>query len=306
MDIPQIAPEDLTPKDKLYLALLRFFSRLPLGFLQRFGGFLGWIASLLHNAQSYRVVRKNLELCFPEKDILWHEQTARENLVTTGKVMFEFAKTWGMPTAYSISQIRQVHNERVFFDAINSGRGCIAIIPHFGSWEFMNAWVNQHTAPTIMYKPGKDKGVDTFVLEARGRLRATMVTADERGVKGTLKALKKGGFCAILPDHVPQDNGGLYAPFFGISTWTGVIVPRLIERTGCAVIVMSCLRRADGNGFEVFFDEPDPEIYSSDLQTSATAMNRSIETLIRRAPAEYQWSYKRFKKNEALPDPYQR
>jgi KDO2-lipid IV(A) lauroyltransferase len=306
MTLPETAPLELNRRDRIYLALLRLFSRLPLPLLQRLGFVIGWLVSHMRGTSAYRVVKRNMELCFPEQSPEWHERMTRQNLVDTAPAAFEFAKTWGMPPAYSIRQIKTVHGEEVFFEAINSGRGTIAIIPHFGSWEFMNAWTNQHAHTTIMYKPGKDRGVDTFVLEARSRLDATLVPADERGVKHLLKALKRGGFSAILPDHVPTDNGGIYAPFFGISTWTAVIVSRLIERTGCAVIVMSCLRRPDGKGFDMWFDRPDPEIFSSDLLTSATAMNRSIETLIRRAPTQYHWFYKRFKKSETLADPYRR
>lgn len=304
MSNPEIKYEDLTRKDKVYLGLLRLCSRLPLGFLQGVGKLVGLMASKMPNSKPFLVVKRNLELCFPEKsaeDIL---RLTRANLMATAPSAFEFAKTWGMPTNYSLSQIKKVHNEALFLEAINSGRGTLAIIPHFGSWEFMNAWTNSHTSTTLMYKPGKDKGVDLFVLEARGRLNADMVPADERGVKASLKALKKGSFCGILPDHVPHDNGGIFAPFFGISTWTGVLVPRLVQRTQCATIMMSCIRRPNADGYEIFIDPVDPEIYSDDLLTSTTAMNRTIETLLRRSPEHYHWFYKRFKKNETLPHAY--
>lgn len=304
---PPPPADELSGRDRLYLRLLHFFSRLPLGFLQRLGALLGTVAlAVAGRSKTANVIRRNLELCFPEQTPEWRERVLRANVVSTLQTALEFAKTWGMPTDYSVGQIRKVHNEQVLRDALAAGRGTIGIVPHFGTWEFMNAWLNQYTSPIIMYKPGKEKGVDTFVRDARGRLNATMVTADERGVKAVFKGLKQNGFTAILPDHVPHENGGIHVPFFGISTWTGVMVPRLIGRTGCKAILMACVRRPGGDGFEVFLEEPDPEIYSEDLATSTAAMNRSIEKLIRRDPAQYQWSYKRFRNNETLPDPYRR
>lgn len=306
-DLSVLPPQELSGKDKLILRVMRFFSRLPLGFLQHFGALLGLIAVTLgRNGNTANVVRCNLELCFPEKSPEWREQVLRANIVSTVQTALEFAKTWGMPTDYSVAQIKQVHGEDIFHKALAAGRGTIGIIPHFGSWEFMNAWVNQYAAPIIMYKPGKDKGVDAFVRDARGRLNATMVPTDERGVKAIFKGIKQNGFCAVLPDHVPHENGGIFSPFFGISTWTGVMVPKLIGRTGCSVIMMACTRRPDGDGFEIFFSEPDPEIYSEDLATSTAAMNRSIESVIRTNPAQYQWTYKRFRKNETLQQAYAR
>ncbi|MEZ5504873.1 MAG: hypothetical protein R3F38_02350 [Gammaproteobacteria bacterium] len=46
-------------------------------------------------------------------------------------------------------------------------------------------------------------------------------------------------------------------------------------------------------------------IYDADESVSAAAMNRTIEALIRMAPEQYQWEYKRFNKrpdkNERRP-----
>lgn len=294
----------MTRKDRLFLALLRFFSRRSLGFLQGFGRVAGWLAMHVVGNSRRHTVRRNLELCFPEKSPEWVEETTARCLVSMTQAIAEFTKSWGEPPAWSRDQIRAVHNEQVFHDALAAGHGTIGIVPHYGSWEFMNAWINQHTAPVMMYKPAKQKGVDAFVRDARSRLNGTAVPTDDSGVRALFRALKQNGFTAILPDHVPHEHGGIYAPFFGISTWTGVMVPKLVSRTKCRVIMMSCLRRPDADGFEIFFDEPDPDIYSDDLATATAAMNRSIETVIRRDPAHYQWSYKRFRNNETLPDPY--
>lgn len=294
----------LRPKDYVYLGLLRLFSSLPLGFLQSLGGALGWLVAQSRQNRALRVVRRNLELAFPDKSDKWREDTVTQNIVHTGKVMMEFAKTWGMPPEYSLQLIRQVHNEHLFHEAIHEGHGTIAIVPHFGSWEVMNAWLSLHVAPVIMYKPGKDPGVDRFVLEARGRLKATMVSTDESGVKAIFKALKRNGFTAVLPDHVPETSGGIMAPFFGINTLTGTMVPKLIHRTGARAVMMYCMR-VEG-GFDIHFEAPDPDIYNENLGMATAAMNRSVESVIAADPVQYQWSYKRFKRNESLPDPYRK
>jgi KDO2-lipid IV(A) lauroyltransferase len=44
---------------------------------------------------------------------------------------------------------------------------------------------------------------------------------------------------------------------------------------------------------------------AADLLTSASAVNKSVENLIRRNPAQYQWIYKRFKNCETLKNVYQ-
>ena len=83
-------------------------------------------------------------------------------------------------------------------DAIAEGQGTVAIVPHFGTWEVMNAWLSLHVAPVIMYKPGKDPGVDQFVRQARGRLKANMVSTAGFVVDSTVQdyaeRLVGGGF----------------------------------------------------------------------------------------------------------------
>ncbi|MEL0029041.1 MAG: lysophospholipid acyltransferase family protein [Perlucidibaca sp.] len=297
---------NLAFKDRLSIALLRLFSRLPLPLLQRLGAWIGALASRMRDASHYRTVHRNIELCFPERDNRWHDTMTRAALISTGMTAMEFAKTWHMPPEYSIALIREAHGADFFHAALAEGKGVIGIIPHWGSWEFMNAWVNQYTAPIIMYKPGKQPGVNAMVTEARSRLRATTVPTDESGVRATFKELRRGGFTAILPDHIPGENGGVFAPFFGIPTWTGVIVPKLAARTGCRTVIMGCLRRQDGQGFDLHFLPGDPDIGHEDPAVAATAMNRAMEELIRIAPEQYQWTYKRFKRNLDLADPYQR
>lgn len=299
---PQVT--QLKFKDRLSIALIRFFGGMSLARLQAIGAWVGALVARFSNNGTYRTVHRNLQLCFPDRDAAWHAETARASLISTGMTAMEFAKTWCMPPEYSIARIRTVHGGGVFHEALAAGKGVIAIVPHWGTWEFMNAWVNQYAEPVIMYKPGKQPGVDAMVAEARGRLRATVVPTDESGVRAVFKELKKGGFTAILPDHIPGDNGGVHAPFFGISTWTGVIVPKLASRTGCAVIVMGCVRAGDGFDLHVF--PADPDVGDADIGIAATAMNRAMEQLILQAPEQYQWTYKRFKHNETLPDPYRR
>jgi KDO2-lipid IV(A) lauroyltransferase len=85
------------------------------------------------------------------------------------------------------------------------------------------------------------------------------------------------------------------SPFFGRQTLTTTLVSRLAQKTQCGVVQLACLRRADGDGFDIHFDMLPDEIRSPDLQVSVDCMNRAVEALIRRDPVQYQWAYKRFK-----------
>ncbi|PTQ90359.1 lysophospholipid acyltransferase family protein [Agitococcus lubricus] len=294
----------LNQKQHFLLSVLYFFSRRSLAFLQGLGLMLGTIAAWFPQGPAW-VIRRNLKLCFPEQSERWINQVTRQNLIHTAQTGLEFTKTWGMPADYSIAQMKEFENIELFLEAIKSPKGCLVIVPHYGNWEFMNPWVSQQSQPVIMYKPSKNPIMDKFVWEARSRLQASLVPTDEKGVKSILKTLKSGGVSILLPDHVPHDNGGIFAPFFGISVWSGILSSRLIQKTQCAVVMLSCTRLAHSAGFKIVADKVDPEVYSTDLQLSVNALNRSVEQLIRRDPSQYQWTYKRFKKCETLKNVYQ-
>lgn len=303
-DIQSTTTQQLSSKDSFLLSVLGFFSRLSLSFLQWLGLIIGSIAAWFPHGPAW-VIRRNLKLCFPEQNERWINDITKLNLIYTAQTALEFTKTWGMSPEYSISQMLEIENESLFMEAIKSPKGCFILVPHHGNWEFMNAWVSQHAHPVIMYKPSKNKAMDRFVRQARGRLNTKLVPTDESGVKAVFKTLKSGGVSIILPDHTPHDNGGMFAPFFGTSVWTGMLASKLIQKTQCEVILLSCLHHPSGKGFKITVDKVEPEVYSKDLLTSVSAVNKSVENLIRRNPAQYQWVYKRFKKCEHLKNVYQ-
>ena len=73
------SPADtLSRRDRFFLRLLHLFSRLPLGFLQRMGAVLGVIAlTVAGKSKTAHVIRRNLEIAFPEQTPEWREQVMR-------------------------------------------------------------------------------------------------------------------------------------------------------------------------------------------------------------------------------------
>jgi len=123
-----------------------------------------------------------------------------------------------------------------------------------------------------------------------------MVPADRRGLTRLFKALNDGATVVILPDQVPAS--GSYVPFLGQQALTDELGARLLQRTGARALGIFILRNAEGL-FDVVIREPDADIYSADMFTAMTSMNKLIESGIDLAPAQYQWEYKRFKARPA-------
>ena len=132
-----------------------------------------------------------------------------------------------------------------------------------------------------MYKPVKGDIINDFVLQGRSRLNATLVPTDGSGVKAIFKTLKQGGFSIILPDHVPDPSGGVVVPFFGIETLTSTLASKLASKTKCALVGLSCIRRDDGRGFDIYcYKLDDPALYDRDAKTAAHALNLAMQHMI--------------------------
>lgn len=304
---PPNSPPKAQPNQPMSLAvhLLSFISRLPLGVLQQFARLLAALFWLFPEQGMLKVIRRNLIIVYPELPEAELRRVSKQALRNQLTSFIEFLYGWGNPPSDCLARAGHITGEDLLKQALADPKGCVAIVPHYGSWELMNAWLNQYATPMVMYKPSNHLELDQFVLRARSRLNQTMVPTDDRGVRMIFRALKTGGFTIILPDHTPKDSGGVDADFLGLPTLTTTLASKLIQKTGCRVVMLSCVRDASGQKFDYTIDAVDDAVHSKDLVESVTAINQAVATLIQRAPEHYHWAYKRFKAVKGLEDIYQ-
>lgn len=278
----------------MYL-FLKIFSKLPLAAIQSIAKLIGMLLFAIKSS-AREVTEINLSTAYPDLTQQQREFLTKESLKNQCMTYAESIKIWGSAPEFALQQIKQIHHEALFIEALKNPNGTLAVVTHFGAWELLNAWLNQYTQPLIMYKPSKYKDLDRFMLEARQRLNATLVPTDETGVRAIFKHLKQGGFTVILPDHVPKKSGGIYSYFYGQNALSSTLVSKLAAKTQCSVVGLSCLRRADLSGFEIQVTALSEDIKSKDLQLSVDTLNKEMERMINVAPEQYLWGYKRFRK----------
>ncbi|HAR75019.1 MAG TPA: lipid A biosynthesis acyltransferase, partial [Psychrobacter sp.] len=168
------------------------FKFVPLSVLQMLARFVAWIILRMPSASIMRTVKINMALIAPTLSHLQKQALTKEIIYHQCLTSIESIKSWAMPPDWSIAQIRDVHNKDILLDGLASPNGMLAIVPHLGTWEMMNAWLNQFGSPTIMYKPVKSMMTNDFILQGRARLNATLVPTDGSGVKAIFKTLKQG------------------------------------------------------------------------------------------------------------------
>tara|TARA_R110002051_G_scaffold90578_1_gene159588 strand:- start:147 stop:1079 length:933 start_codon:yes stop_codon:yes gene_type:complete len=281
------------------------FKFVPLSVLQMLARFVAWIILRMPSASIMRTVKINMALIAPTLSDLQKQALTKEIIYHQCLTSIESIKSWAMPPDWSIAQIRDVHNKDILLDGLASPNGMLAIVPHLGTWEMMNAWLNQFGSPTIMYKPVKSMMTNDFILQGRARLNATLVPTDGSGVKAIFKTLKQGGFSIVLPDHVPDPSGGVIVPFFGIETLTSTLASKLASKTKCALVGLSCIRRDDGRGFDIYcYKLDDPALYDRNAETAAYALNLAMQRMIEDNYSHYMWGYRRFKLIPTINNPY--
>ena len=286
--------------ERLLAGLLRLFAALPLRLGWRLADWLG-VATWFLRTDAARITAVNLAKCFPELDPSARKALARRSLGHTWRLLIEA----GPLTYWSGARLGKLlideSGRSLVTEPLEQGRGLLMLVPHYGNWEYL-CHVLGGLGFVALYDPPRLAGIEPLLLRSRQRFGATLVPGTPAGLRAAHKTLKAGGFAAILPDQVPA-QGGVHAPFFGHPALTMTLAQRMAETSGAPLLIGSARRVRHGfvaeyAPFPTDFDLGDPTAF-------ATALNRSIETLVRRDPAQYQWEYKRFKKPPpGSPDPY--
>lgn len=268
------------------LILFDVFSRLPLSVLHRLGALLGWIIYLTSKRYSSRL-RENLEY----SGIEGGTQLLHTNIREAGKGVMELPWVWKRSLVEVVASVKRIHGWEHLEAANALGKGVIMLTPHIGCFEVIGLYVAAHQPFTCMYRPPRYPSLDKIMHQGRGRGQMKLVPADLGGVRHLLKALKRGEAIGVLPDQVPGNGEGEWAPFFGRPAYTMTLIGRLIQVSGAPVVMCHSERLPDGEGFALYFSTLtfDPE------QSMPEQLNEALETVIRKHPAQYLWSYNRYK-----------
>lgn len=288
-------------KDHIAPLLFKLLALLPLGVLRALGWAIGSLMWLI-KGRAAKVTRENIAICFPELSPAEQATLARHSLQETAKTAMEAGAIWRNSWEWLQGKIVAMEGDEILRAKLAEGKGVLVLAPHHGNWEVVAPYLASVANLTAMYQPLDNPKMDELVLAGRSKLNITMAPTNRKGVMMLFKALQGGTIVGVLPDQVPApESGGEIAPFFGQPALTMTLVQGLIQRNGCAVC--SCYAERVAGGFKLVVLEADEQIYSEDPLTSVTGLNASVAACVRRAPAQYQWEYKRFRR---LPEPYQK
>jgi len=270
--------------------LFDLLARLPLPLLYRLGGAFGWLIYWSSGRYAARL-RENLRFAGVADSEVAYRKMLHANIRETGRGVLELPWVWRRPLPQVLDSVKACRGWDLVEAAHARGNGVILLTPHLGCFEIISLYVGVRRPMTIMYRAPRWQFLDKLMHEGRARGQIKLVGADLGGVRQMFKTLKQGGIIGVLPDQAPGNGEGEWASFFGRPAYTMTLIGRLVEMRSAAVFMCVGERLPDGAGYSLHFS---PLEFVSGVSIPAQ-MNRALEQAIRTLPAQYLWSYNRYK-----------
>lgn len=264
-----------------------FFSRWPLWALHVLGSVGGWLAWFVSG--SYR---RRFSSNVRRAGLGW--ATVFRAVGHAGRMSAELPRLWlGKTPALSWE------NDRAAVQAYANGRGVIFLTPHLGCFEITAQalalrFSAEHGPLTVLYRPARHAALGEVMGMARRRPGLEAAPTSLSGVRQMLKALRSGRAVGLLPDQVPPENMGQWAPFFGQPAYTMTLAARLALQTGAQVVLIWGERLPWGRGYRLHTQELGHPL-SPHLAAAVVQINQAMEGLILQCPSQYIWGYARYK-----------
>lgn len=282
--------------------LLQLLSGWPLGLLHPIGALLGWLAYLLSPTYRRRLMAHARHAGLGT----WQAWGAVGH---AGKMVGELPLMWGRPRDEAFGARVQWRHPEVVEQALAEGKGLLLLTPHLGCFEVTaQAYAERfgaHQPITALYRPAKQAWLAEVMKDSRSRPGMLTSPATLGGVRQMLRALKSGQTVGLLPDQVPPEGMGVWAPFFGRPAYTMTMAAKLVAQTRCAVVLLRgerlgpLARWRRGCSYVVHAhrapSETEAVLAAGDAAQSAAAINQLMESLIMQAPEQYLWGYNRYK-----------
>lgn len=276
----------------MFRALFHLLASLPLPVLHWVGRLAGMLVYALPGRYRRRLLQNARQAGYRNPSF------ARQAAAETGAMILETPRIW-LHTEQCLD-LTDSADDQVVRDALAEGRGILYLTPHLGCFEITARYTTKHGPITVMYRPPRQAFLEPIVQHARDMPGLKAVPASTQGVREFVRALKRGEAVGMLPDQVPSSGDGIWTPFFGKQAYTMTLASKLALQTGVAVILTAGERLPGGKGWRIHYLRL-PEPLPSSPQALTASINSAMETLIRRFPQQYLWSYNRYKIPEEAP-----
>jgi len=245
-----------------------------------------------------RTAFDNIRRCLPELGPDGWDALLKRNHEHYGTLFLEFLHFFSpRPGHYEryASRISRLEGYEHWKKASDKGKGVLFVSCHVGFWEMLAAAGALADMPlTVVTTVLKPAWLDRKITACR---RSTGVRAAYHpgSIPTVLRALRKGESVAFMNDQYSKPPMGVEVPFFGVKVGTLAAVAPLAQRTGAAIVPVSCFRDKDGIVRVVV--EPELELGTDleDTEKATGVLAATVEGWVRAHPEQWLWIHRRFK-----------
>ena len=275
----------------LGLGCLRLVCLLPHRASLAVGRLLGRIAHRV-GAQRRAIVRRNIELCFPDKTSAERDALTREHFAALGMSVIEMGLgRWASDS--QLAALCTIENLEYLSEPLQAGKGVIVLSAHFTTIEVSGRAVRYAGAHfDAVYRRNRSAFV-TEILRS-GRERSADTTIEKRDIKQMVRRLRAGAAVWYAPDQSYKRKGAVVVPFFGVPTMH-TTATSTVARLGQAVVVPFFPRRTPDGRYILSFLPPLDDFPTDDPVADVQRYIGLLEEHIRSCPEQYFWIHRKFK-----------
>ena len=276
------------------MLFIRLFSYLPFPLLYGLSTFLAW---LLNHAFRYRrkVVDDNLRHAFPQLNQTQIEKLRKDFYLNFTDVWLETLKGLTMPAEEYRKRV-VLENPELLLQFIEQKRSLMVLSSHRSNWEWLTPSHSLILAVPIdaVYKKVNSPFFEHLMHSIRSRFGARMVEKNDL-LRDSIRRNHLPRLLAIMSDQSPHKGLNCqWVPFLNRPAPFYHASEKLARKLKMAVSYADIHRVSRGH-YQVRFHliADDPTTLPENAITEEYV--RLIEDGIRRAPAEYLWSHRRWK-----------
>ncbi|MBK1441315.1 lysophospholipid acyltransferase family protein [Parapedobacter sp. ISTM3] len=241
----------------------------------------------------YQVVLQNLSRAFPEKPYAAIDALAKDFYWHFACLMVEIIQSVSISKQQLAGRIH-VANADLLKHYHSQAKPMIAILGHYGNWESLHILPTKLSLPVnALYKPLSNRLLCRMVRHIRSRFGMQLIPA-EKAARLLMKAEGEAALSLFIADQFPGWHKGHPMELLHQPTTLFAGAEKLAKAID-AVVFYAELQRDGSNGWNVHFSLiTDQARETMDGQITRCFGERLQET-IRRAPAYWLWSHKRWK-----------
>jgi Kdo2-lipid IVA lauroyltransferase/acyltransferase len=291
--------------DHLLVSLLNAISRLSWKTMYRISDVLCWVVFDLFKYRK-QVIAENLERSFPHKSATERHQIQRTFHRNLSDIIVETLKLARM-SRQEIGQ-RFEGDVSLLENYYRQGRNVVVVLGHLGNWELANLFASSHFSHhiVVVYHPLANPLFEKYVKDVRSRFGSELIPMKQAYIRTPIPGEKPFLFF-LVNDQSPNPNKAYWTTFLHQDTgiFRGVEV---IGRQFNSPVVYAKIERNEAQRghyrvvLNLITDNPAEVPQNGILEKQV----RLLETDIRRQPANWLWSHKRWKhRRPAQLAPYQ-